>query len=211
MRIASWLVVALAWGSPACPVAHAQPANDRAPIAAAFKGWQARQKAVKTARYVMSGTTEFVKPFTADSPAAPANDRVRPYQATVLIDLERGRFRFESTEYILAEGGVYEKRSSAFTFDGAEIRQGQSRDVAEANGGFDLLIAKQARQDEPGSVISALLWPVLFAHGVVPTVHQLPYVERLPLTLPADDFLAHGRHMLRGATCQVLRTEPNGG
>ncbi|AWM40565.1 hypothetical protein GobsT_09170 [Gemmata obscuriglobus] len=206
MRSVSWLMVALVWGGLPC-AAGAQPAKDRAPITAAFADWQARQKAVKTARYVLSGTTEFLKPLSPDSSPVPANDRTKPYQAVVLFDIEGGRFRFESTEYVPAENG-YQKRSGTVTFDGAEMRQGHPRDVAEAIGGFDLLIGKKPRKDEPGAPISDLLLPLLFAHGVVPTVHQPAYIQRLPLTLAEDDFVVHGRHTLRGNTCVVFRTEP---
>jgi len=214
MRIASWFIVVPVFGGPACSHAIAQPvqpAKDRAPITAAFADWQTRQKAVKTARYVLSGTTEFLRPLSPDSPVAPAGDHVKPYQATVLIDMQTKWFRYESTAYIPIESGGYQKRSGIVTFDGVEKRQGQTREAAEANGGFDLLIAKKHRDGEQGGQLSSELWPILFANGAIPTVHQPADVERLPLTWSAEDFVAKGRHVLRGNACQVLRTEPFNG
>lgn len=215
MRIASWLIAALVSGGPACSHAvaqPAQPAKDRGPITAAFADWQVRQKAVKTVRYVLSGTTDYIRPLSKDSPINPAKDRVKPYRATVLIDFERNRYRQEETHYVpYADTAGYQKRSGTVTFDGVEIRQGQPRDIAEANGGFDLLIGKKARDNEQGSALTHMTWPILFAHGVVPTVHQPPYLERLPRTWSAEDFVAKGRHTLRGSACQVLLTESLGG
>jgi hypothetical protein len=202
------LAVSLFYGGQACDRVVAEEPTDRTPVAAALADWQTRQKAMKTARYVLSGTGEFLKPLSPDSPPAPDGDSARPYRAAVLLDLEGKRFRSESSEVFPAAGGKYEERTGTIAYNGAELRQGQPRELAEANGGFDVLITKVTRDGASGSHVRDLFWPLLFAHGIVPTAHQPAYVERLPFSLDPEQFFARGRHTLRGGSCRVFRTQP---
>ena len=204
----TWLAVAWFLSGPTCVGVVAQEPTTRAPVAAAFADWQTRQKAMKTARYVLSGTSEFLEPLTPDSPAAPKGDRGQPYQATVLLDLERKRFRSESSEAFPTVSGKFETRVGTVAYNGVEVRQGQPRELAKANGGFDVLIAKGARDGQEGSPVRDLYWPLLFAHGIVPTTHQPAYVDRLPYSISLEDFVSRGHHTLRGDDCQVFQTQP---
>lgn len=211
MRIASRLIAILVTGTLVCSHAvgqPSQPATDRGPITAAFAGWQARQKAVRTARYVVSGTVEFLRPDVHDDPPIPAGEQTKPFTATVLLDLHDNRCRIEFSHDWPARDGKVRKRSGIVTFNGVEARQGRPREIVEAQGGFDILISKKAPDGVTGGAPPSELWPMLFAHGVIPTIHQPIDLHRLTRPLSSDDFVSHGRHALRGIPCQLLRTEP---
>jgi hypothetical protein len=132
---------------------------------------------------------------------------MRPYRAIVVIDVERRRFRAETAQFVLTDKGDYQERVNTFTDNGAESCQYQPRHLAEGNGGFDLVIDKAA-DGKGGGAVPSELWPLLFAHGIVPTVHQPASLQRWPVSWDLEDFVPHGRHTLGGRLCQVFRTEP---
>jgi hypothetical protein len=187
--------------------AAAQPKKDDA-VARVLADWQARQGKVKTARYVLAGTVEHVAPLLPDSTPIPENDRVRPFRATLLLDLERGRVRFDKEEDQLDGNGKWARGYGTFAHDGNETRQGRTPGQPHTGRGFDLAILKNARSGHEGSQVYDYYWPVLFAHGIVPTMHHPAYAERLPTSFDPEDFVSLGRRPLGGGVYTVIRTEP---
>ncbi|MBX9584588.1 MAG: hypothetical protein K2X87_30165, partial [Gemmataceae bacterium] len=187
--------------------AAAQPKTDDA-VARVLADWKARQGKMKVARYVLAGTVEHVAKLTPDAPPLPATDRARPFRATLLLDLERGRVRFDKEEEWPDAKGGWERSYGSFTHDGKETRSGRTPGRPHDGPGFDLAIDRYARSGREGSRVYDYYWPVLFAHGVVPTVHAPLYAERLPTAFDPEDFVSVGRRPLGATTYQVIRTEP---
>jgi hypothetical protein len=96
----------------------------------------------------------------------------------LLLDLERKRYRLESSEDVLTEGKGYAPRTGTSAFDGKALHELTHR---EANGfgpdGPDLVIAKG---DLSQQQVDTALWPVFFAHGIIPTVHSPLRPDKLP-------------------------------
>jgi hypothetical protein len=124
---------------------------------------------LKTARYVIAGTTEF-----KDALLPPGNP-VRPRRTVLLLDFEGKRFRQETSEEVLsARGGredrlEYVLRVGTRAFDGRALQGLLHRDVNRIQeDGPDLVMDKDLAMAQ----FDPQLWPVFFAHGIVPTVHH---------------------------------------
>lgn len=185
-----------------------QPPKGDDPLSRTLADWKARQGKVKTARYVVTGTVEYIAPLDSEDVIPPAGQRVRPHRATLLLDFERGRFRIEAESEVMKQGGGFSPASSTTAYNGKETRYGRPREQARTRGGFDLVINKGAKDATTGPGVQNLHLPVFYAHGVVSTVHQVFYLHRLPLDLNREDFVPVGRQGLRGRVHEVFRTEP---
>ncbi len=211
MRKRFWLwIAAAAAGSGLGGLAFAQPKGPDAGLAKVFADWKQRQERFKTARYTLVGTTQFKdQPLQLGDPALPAGDPARPTQAVLLLDLERKRFRLESSEDVITEGRGYARRVGTKAFDGKALYELTHR---EANGfgsdGPDLAIAKGSLSQQQ---VDAVYWPVFFAHGIVPTLHSPLRPDKLPTTPDPEEFEVRGTQALNGRPCLVIRTEPLAG
>lgn len=188
--------------------AAAQPPKADDPVGRTLRAWEARQRKVKTARYVVTGTTEWLMRTYPTAPVPAANDRVRPFRIEVVLDLEKGRFRCQRRDETLRDDGTYRPSAWTSTFDGRESRDGRPLWEERVAGAFDLSITPLRRPDDVGDVPNFLLYPLLFAHGLVPGADGERGFARLPWTYDRGDYVAAGRHPLGGRVCDVIRTEP---
>ncbi|MBX9623359.1 MAG: hypothetical protein K2X82_06055 [Gemmataceae bacterium] len=186
--------------------AAGQPGKDD--VARTLAAWKARQGKMKTARYVLAGTVEHLAPVQSGDAMPPPDQRVRPLRATVLLDLERGRVRMESAEEQLGVDGKYYPAEGTYTYDGREVRHFQPRHLVREHGGYDLIIGKRSPTDRGGTYAPNYCRPVLFAHGIAPTVHTPAYLDKLPLNQDPEDWATFGRQPLGGGMYDVFRTEP---
>jgi hypothetical protein len=165
--------------------------------------WKERQGLVKTARYVVSGTTEF-----KDRNCPPGNP-VRPLRYELLLDFEHNRHRLEWSQDVISgdEGNTkFITRNQSFAFDGKTFQALYHR---VANGlpeeAPDLGIHKG---DMGKAQFDSGLYPVFFAHGVVPTGYGDLRVDKLSIAYEPDDFEVRGRQTFNGRNCTVVRTDP---
>ncbi|MBX9578698.1 MAG: hypothetical protein K2X87_00170 [Gemmataceae bacterium] len=186
--------------------AAAQPKTDDA-VARVLADWQARQGKVKTARYVLAGTYEYIAPIRPGDSLPPPDARVQPVRATLLLDLERGRYRQETSGHLLGSDGKVTPTWATFTYDGSETRQSSPPELVP-HGGYNLIIGKRNDAERGNTSVQNEYLPVFFAHGIVPTVHTPVIVQRLPRTHDPEDWLTVGRRPLGGRTFDVFRTEP---
>ncbi len=198
--IATVLVVVLAHAG------FAQPPEKETPLSQILGDWQARQGLVKTARYVVTGTTEY-----KDLPLPPG-DPVRPLRYVLLFDFEHNRFRQESADdYPSGENRKqYTTLIHTAAYDGKSLQSLYHR------------AANHVQEDSPdlgidkgdlgrGSGFNANLWPVFFAHGLVATVHANLRPDKLSMAYDPDDFETRGRQTFNGRNCTVVRTEQRSG
>jgi hypothetical protein len=198
------LAIALGWVFP--HGAFAQAKHNNSSLAAIFADWQHRQGLFNTARYVVTGTTEF-------KDALPPGDSIRPKRTVLLLDLEGKRFRQESSEYIMRQrqggGWEYTLRVGTSAFNGKALQGLTHRDLNDIKEDVpDLSIDKG---DLARSDFDAHLWPVFFAHGFVPTVHHYLQPDKLPTSYDPENFEVQGSQSFQGRSCTVVRTEPVAG
>lgn len=199
-----YLLVTVLAGCASAPVTAQPKADD--PVAKVLADWKARQGKVKTARYVVTGTVEQVGAFSERAGLPPANDRVRPFRAALVLDLARGRYRQEQAGEKF-RGGAYESATTTMTYDGREAREGRPRSEA-ARGGYDLIISPGVARDKGDLIPTANFRPLLYAHGLVPNTSTKIDIPRLPFVYDPDNYRAAGRLAIGGRTLQVFRTEP---
>ena len=176
--------------------AAAQPPKGDDPVGRTLAAWEARQGRVKTARYTLTGTWE--------SPS-----RTRSGKVVVLLDLARGRFRVED-DFESPIDGVPQVYQPTTTFDGREFRLGYPLDRPWRSpvGINDLDIDRRSGPLAPGVTPGRRLWPLLYAHGLVPDIEYLRGFNRPRWAYDRGDFVPAGRHPLAGRVCDVVRTEP---
>jgi hypothetical protein len=210
MRSARY-VLTLALGAIAVQGAAAQEQTPDKVLQGIFADWRQRQGLFKTARYVIAGATEY------KDASVPDGNPIRARRSTLLLDFERKRYRLETTQDILSEEGgrglKYRVRVSTSTFDG-KASHGFTHKRTNGIEGIDdqnladLIIGKG---EYVGTEFDNHLYPILFAHGLVPTVHTDIQMQKLPPAYSAEDFDVRGRQALEGRECTVVRTEPTGG
>lgn len=200
----------------ACMIAgptFAQRPEAKAQIEAVFKDWQFRQSIFKSARYVLTGTTEF------KGEKRPPGNPIRPRRTVLLLDLEKKRYRMESSEEVAYANGKendpraweYRTRISTSAYDGEALQSliHRKANQLEKDRPDDLSIGKGNLG--MGAQFGNEICPIFMAHGIVPTVHSPIFVDKLPLTHDPDDFEVTGRQLLRGQNCLIVRTEPSPG
>jgi hypothetical protein len=202
MRRATYLLAAVL-GCGLAQAAFGQPAAKDSQLAQIFADWQHRQGLLKTVRYVITGTTEF-----KDPPLPPGNP-VRPRRTVLLLDFERKRYRQETSEGAISERGgkglAYVTRVGTSAFDGKSL---QTYGHRELNGIEDDVPDMSIETDVSRARFDAHLWPVFFAHGMIPTAQHILRPDQLPRTYDPEDFEVRGRLALAGRSCTVVRTDP---
>jgi hypothetical protein len=191
----------------------AQGAGAIAQLKSVFEDWQFRQGILKSARYVLTGTTEFkVKKLPPGSPN-------RPLRYVLILDPARKRYRLERSYeelYSIYENGEdeptsreYRVRISTSTYDGEAMYKYSHRKANQMVADVpDLSIGKGNLG--PGAFLGSELLPIFFAHGIVPTVHTPLVIDKLTFTHDPDDFYVVGQQLLRRQNCLVVRTERSG-
>ncbi len=186
----------------------AQESGTDAPLASVFKDWQSRQGVLKSARYVLTGTTEF------KDDKLPPGDPNRPRRFVLLLDLARKRYRLEGSANVIYANGKddpkeweYRRRISTSAYDGEALQSLTHRKANRIDDDVDDLSIGKGDLG-PGAVFGSELWPIFFAHGIVPTVHSPLLVDKLPLTHDPDDFQVRGRQLLRDQHCLLVQTKP---
>ena len=187
--------------------AVAQPKPDDS-LKQILADWTARQGKVRTARYVLSGTEEMVGGETPDYVLPPASDRVRPFRAVLILDTARGRFRQEKDGFEFRGGGKYVAMTSSTTYDGRERRMGRPRAQAAEHGWFDLIITDRSEWQNGGPAPWHPVWPLLYAHGLVPTSLVPVGFARLPHAYDPADWAFAGLRTLGPRQARVVRSEP---
>ena len=189
----------------------AQPGKANEQLEAVFKDWKIRQGILKSARYVLAGETEF-----KDESLPPGNP-IRPRRTVLLLDLAKKRYRLEGSDDCIYLNGkdndskAWEYRTYTHTsaYDGEALQSLRHKKENRIDDDlYDLAIGKGNLG--PGAQFPSEIWPIFMAHGIVPTVHSLLFVDKLPLTHDPDDFDIAGRQLLRGRNYLLLRTEPTG-
>jgi hypothetical protein len=183
--------------------ASAQEKGKAGPLEQILADWKHRQGLLKTVRYVVSGTTEYKET------ELPPGNPIRPKRTVLLLDLEGKRYRLESSEEVGRAGREFIPRVNTIAFNG-KIGQGYlHRDINQlGDDGPDLVIGKSSAH---GTWFDPHLWPVLYAHGLVPTVHTHVRLDKMPPSYDADDFEVRGRQTYRGRNYMVVRTHPMAG
>src|SRR5713101_1514811 len=95
--------------------AFAQADSKKPVLERIFADWKQRQNLLKSARYVINGTIEY-----KDKELPPGNP-VRPKRLELLLDLERRRWRMQTSQEIISQignGWEYKTRVGTCAFDG---------------------------------------------------------------------------------------------
>ncbi len=213
-KIHSWQARAGCWvfaivqvwifGAPA----FAQEPGKNNSLANIFNDWKDRQNVLKSAHYVLVGTTEF-----KDENLPPGNP-IRPLRFDFLFDVEKKRYRLESSQEIIHAESLeptakmeYRKRINTSAYDGKSLQSLRHRKLNGIDDDVaDLAIGKG--ELGPAACFGNEVWPIFFAHGIVPTIHTPLRVDKLPLSHDSDDFDVAGQQMLRNQNCLLVRTEP---
>lgn len=203
------LVVGCAISGPA----FAQRPGVDARLESVFKDWKYRQSLLKSAKYVLTGSTEFKETDTKLPPGSP----IRPRRAVILLDLVKKRYWMEQTEEVTnvidgdaKNGLVYKTCVSTSTWDGELLQKLMHRKANQLPAdGPDLGIGKGNLG--PGAQFGSEMWPIFMAHGIVPTVHSPLMVDKWPLIHDSDDFDVAGLQLLRGQNCLIVRTDHSPG
>lgn len=202
MRSVLRIVVVLLGAALASGSAHGQGKTDPQ-LQKVFDNWKKRQDRLKTARYTLSGTVEH-KQFP-EGITKPTGSPVRPIRFVLLLDIERKRFRLETTEDHIVEGLGYATRVKTISYDGKALNTLTHR---EANGfptdSADLSLQKGYLYYKQ---IDSVLAPVFFAHGIVPTAGTLLIPNQLPTTPDPESFSYHGNQTHNSRSCAIVRTE----
>lgn len=189
----------------------AQAPQANADLATVFKDWQSRQGILKSARYVVTGTTEY-----KDKDLPPGNP-LRPRRYVLLLDLVKKHYRFDETQDAIYMNGVedpakweYRTRISTSAYDGKLLQKYRHRKANRIDEDLsDLSIGKGNLGPHAG--LGNEVWPIFFAHGIVPTVHSPLLVDKWLLSHDPEEFDLAGRQMLRAQNCLLVRTDPVGG
>lgn len=175
--------------------------------------WAANQKRFSSVRYKLTGTVD-MRDTTPGASAVVRKDAidpaVKPIRAVVLIDIVNKRFRIESSRPLPSR---HDRKKWVFddkvlTYNGKVLHEYLPRGRNErGETDSDLNLVKG---DLHLLRIQTSYWPLLAAHGFVPTVHRRPYPDRLPEGHDPDDFEVIGQGLTGGRKCVILRTEPDG-
>lgn len=159
--------------------------------------WKARQGKFKTAKYVMSGTTQRL-----DMPGSIPY----PISFVVLIDVEGKRLRIEKAYSGKDVNGNAIQRKTLTAFDGKVLNSYTPRDINGIQSTEPNIF--KAKGNLTISAYTGLVWPILEAHGIVPTATRIPRPDKLPLDHECDTFNLRGKVTHEGRNCLSLRTEP---
>lgn len=115
--------------------AFAQEPERKAQLESILKDWQYRQSVLKSARYVVTGTTEY-----KDRQLPPGNP-LRPRRSVLLLDLMKKRYRLEGSEEIIYVNGKdndpsqwdYRPRSSTSAYDGKALQSYRHKEANRLN------------------------------------------------------------------------------
>lgn len=182
LRIICCLLLMLALGAAALPL-HAQPEKEKtARVEKVLADWKRRLDRCKSVRYVVTGKTE-----KKDLPAGSKAPKVRPVKFVVLLDLVRGRVRIEyEGSGINSTGDQYSPRVSVTVSDGKSEQTNIDRKrfiLGPKNA--DVYISKGSLHNRD---IDHEFWPLLCAHGIVPTVPRPARLDRLLKQHTAEEF-----------------------
>lgn len=206
MRSLLWIVMPLAIGvsiGTSNGQLHAQLDPKGADqITKTLSDWANRHERFKSVRYVVRGEIE-QKNLPAGSKLSPK----RPVKYVVLLDFVHGRSRIEkNSSGRAASQDRYIPRVGITAYDGTTHQQSVDRKLCELGPkNPDVCLVKGPLDLMP---IDHYVWPVLFAHGVVPTVNKPARPDRLPVEHTADEFELRGEIRHAGNGCIVLRTDP---
>jgi hypothetical protein len=205
-----WFVFALAVACLVPQSAVAQAKGKEAALNQIFADWKHRQGLLKAARYVIVGTTE------VKDPDLPSGTAVWPSRSVLLLDLAGKRFRLETSEGVLhGDEGTRRKFAPRVSTSANDGKVGGCYTHREANGipdgdAADLIINLN---DAPtrGTWFDPHLWPVFYAHGLIPTVQTDVRLNKLPMSYDPDNFEVRGRQTARGRNYTVVQTDPMAG
>lgn len=171
-------------------------------IARTLNDWSKRQKRFQSVRYVVVGETEQM-----DLPKDSKLPTKRPIKYLVLLDMVQGRIRIEKDgSGVKYNYSGYSPIVDVRAYNGRIYQVNADRtkgewDPRNANVG----ITKGSMQ---AVHLEADLWPVLFAHGIVPTVNKPSRPDRMLIGHHADEFEYRGEVSHQGSRCFILRTDP---
>jgi hypothetical protein len=150
----------------------------------------------------VSGQTE-----RKDLPADSNLPAVRPVKYVVLLDLVRGFSRIEyngSGPNPNFERYIPRVRVSAY--DGKTLQTSVDRKLCEIGPtNPDISLVKGPLDLMP---LDSNIWPLLFAHGVVPTVNKPARPDRMPDQHTSEDFDYRGKVGHAGSQCYILKSHP---
>lgn len=201
------VALALTW----CGMATAQA---DAVVTKVLDAWQKKRTAVKSARYNLSGTSKRTPaslslPASDASPEAIKRIRLRPtpVSATILLDLEKYRYRIEWREETLSLI-VYDfvPEFRIHTWDGKEFRGAMPREensLGPGNSDLSIVTGHMSRL-----YLETMFEPVFSGHGLVPTVNSPLVPTGFPPRHDPEFFQHQGNVPRGGRNCVVLRTEP---
>ena len=170
-----------------------------------FSDWQRRREQVRAVRYTAEGQGVFPKGRFTN-----ATDHVFDKKLMILFDFANNRYRDEEQkEEFLGASGFFVTCWETSILNGNTFkihtlrRPPKGKEMPSALPPSDTIVLNNAnsKQSLAGYV------PIHFAHGSIPTV-QAPLRCEGGLILPDPKvFLIHGRAMLGGRSCLVLRTQ----
>lgn len=196
--------------------------NDRR-VQRILTDWRNRQQQIDGVRYRVVGETTISKGSWPRYPsgyddAVPPQDVRFPETRTILFDFAFSRYRFDEQEEMYHK--ETQKRYPQVTtriFDGRSLTLYRPRDLnthpEEGVGPTDpeLGIGKGTKEF-PGAPIQFRHWPILVAHGCIPSYRHQVIPGKTFRVLPAVDALhVHGQTVHKGRPCLVLRNEPANG
>jgi hypothetical protein len=206
MRVHVWVIwfsSVLVFSTATANAGAAQQEKEKeALVKKCMEDWEQRRTRFESVRYVLSGTCD-----KKDLPAGSKVHPLRPIRFSVLFDLKKGRIRVEQYKSgLAATGDRYIARNMIFVFDGKAVQGNMDRQACElAPLDSDITIAKGSLHLIP---LESELWPLLCAHGIVPTVNQPARLDRLQRRHSPDEFQVRGRVQHLERDCLVVRTNP---
>jgi hypothetical protein len=182
---------------------HAQPPSDKTKaVEKVLADWKHRLDRFKSVRYVITGKTE-----KKDLPKGSKLPAVRSAKFVVLIDLVNRWVRIEKNgSGFNPTKDRYSPDVTVTAYDGKSQQTNLDREVNEIGPtNPDVAITKGSLRN---TQFENELWPLLCAHGIVPTVNKPPRADRLPTRHTAEEFESRGEVNRAGVRCLILRTDP---
>lgn len=169
--------------------------------------WKWRLIKVKSARYVVEGTTEDL---------IHAAGRKQPLKMTILLDLEKRRVR------IVREGLIgFGADTPDPPFDAPFVRFVPSTDhklfdgrvmhhFGARGGELDGPVHRvfQYKGNLSQHVLHQEMWPILIGHGIVPLVRKMARPDKWPADHDPETLYDRGATTLSGRTCAVIGSVP---
>ena len=189
-------------------ISFAQTPDER--IKQILNDWKVRKDRYKAVKYSMEGVVEakYIPEMSGIDPKKlPKLPYSKPMSYEVLIDITGGRFRIEKREEVFSySSGRFILRVTTNAYDRKAYQTFVPR-VVNGLSPEDSEISLM-KGDLHQVHVEAELWPLFYAHGLIPTVNAPLRPDKWPTDHEPEDFIFRSSTPVAGKPCTVFRSEP---